>query len=74
MSKYQAVGYLQLSYTKDRENESDIIANQKKLIEEYLKGHPEIVLTAERIDDGYSGILFDRPAFQEMMRDIMGGR
>ncbi len=74
MPKYQAVGYLRLSYTKDRENESDSIANQKKSIEEYLKGHQEIELTTERIDDGYSGILFDRPAFQEMMHDIMEGK
>ena len=28
---------------------------------------------AEKIDDGYSGVLFDRPAFQEMMRMIEQG-
>ena len=26
------------------------------------------------MDDGYSGILFDRPAFQEMMADIREGK
>lgn len=39
-------------------NESDSITNQKKLIADFLKGHPEIELVSERIDDGYSGILF----------------
>ena len=27
----------------------------------------------EKIDDGYSGIIFDRPAFKEMMQDITDG-
>ena len=74
MSKYRATDYLRLSYTENHENESDSIANQKKLIEDYLKGHPDIELVSEKVDDGYSGILFDRPAFQEMMQDIMEGR
>lgn len=74
MPKFQATAYLRLSYTENHENESDSIANQKKLIEDYVKGHPDIKLVSEKVDDGYSGILFDRPAFQEMMQDIMEGR
>lgn len=74
MPKFQATAYLRLSYTESHENESDSIANQKKLIEDYLKGHPDIELVSEKVDDGYSGILFDRPAFQEMMQDIMEGK
>ena len=74
MPKFQATAYLRLSYTENHENESDSIANQKKLIEDYLKGHPDIELVSEKVDDGYSGILFDRPAFQEMMQDIMEGK
>lgn len=74
MSKYRATDYLRLSYTENHENESDSIANQKKLIEDYVKEHPDIELVSEKVDDGYSGILFDRPAFQEMMQDIMDGK
>ena len=74
MPKYQATEYVRLSYADDRMNESDSITNQKKLIADFLKGHPEIELVSERIDDGYSGILFDRPAFQEMMDDIRSGK
>lgn len=73
MQKYQATEYLRLSYTADRDNESDSIANQKRLIEDFLKNNPDIELVSERVDDGYSGILFDRPAFQEMMNDIKAG-
>ena len=74
MSKYRATDYLRLSYTENHENESDSIANQKKLIEDYVKEHPDIELVSEKVDDGYSGILFDRPAFQEMMQDIIEGK
>lgn len=74
MPKFEATAYLRLSYTENHENESDSIANQKKLIEDYVKGHPDIELVSEKVDDGYSGILFDRPAFQEMMQDIVEGK
>lgn len=71
MSKtYRAAAYLRLSYTDDRSTESGSITNQKKLIEDYAAKHPEIELVSERVDDGYSGIVFDRPAFQQMLDDI----
>jgi DNA invertase Pin-like site-specific DNA recombinase len=39
-----------------------------------LKNHPEIEVVGEKVDDGFSGILFDRPAFKEMMDDIYEGK
>lgn len=74
MSKYKADAYLRLSYSADHSVESDSIANQKKLIEDFVAAHPDIALVSERVDDGYSGVLFDRPAFQEMMNDIVSGK
>ena len=74
MPEYRATEYLRLSYSMDKENESDSITNQKKLIEDFLKSHPEIELVSEHVDDGYSGILFDRPQFQAMMQDIREGK
>ena len=74
MPKYQAAQYLRLSYTDDKKNESDSIQNQKRLIADYLTAHPDIELVSTRIDDGYSGVLFDRPDFQKMMDDIMAGK
>lgn len=74
MPQYQATAYLRLSYTDDRSVESDSIANQKKLIEDFVTAHPDIEVISERVDDGYSGVLFDRPAFQEMMNDIITGK
>ena len=39
----------------------------------FIAKHPEIEAVAEKVDDGYSGVLFDRPAFQEMMDMIKRG-
>lgn len=74
MKKYQACEYMRLSHSDDRANESNSITNQKRLIEDFLMKHPDIELVSEYVDNGYSGILFDRPAFQEMMDDIYNGK
>lgn len=74
MQKYRAAAYLRVSYTADGSVESDSIANQKKLVRDFAAAHPDIELVSERVDDGYSGVLFDRPAFQEMMQDIKAGK
>jgi len=72
--KYRAIKYLRLSIADGKQGESDSVGNQRKIIDEYLKNHPEIEVVGEKIDDGFSGILFDRPAFKEMMEDIEEGR
>jgi len=58
MPEYKATAYLRLSYTDDRSAESDSITNQKKLIEDFAAAHSDIELVAEKVDDGYSGVLF----------------
>ena len=73
MPKYKAAAYIRLSYTDDRNSESDSVGNQRKLIENFTANHPDIELVTEKIDDGYSGILFDRPAFKEMMQAVTDG-
>ena len=74
MQVYRAIKYIRLSYTDDKSTESDSVANQRKLIDNYIAQHPEIEVVDEKIDDGYSGVLFDRPAFQEMMELIKEGK
>ena len=54
--------------------ESNSITNQKQLILDYLKDKPEFNIVSIRIDDGYTGTNFDRPAFQRMLNDIQAGR
>lgn len=74
MAEYKADAYLRISSAADGNVESDSIANQKKLIVDFVSSRPDIEIVSERVDDGYSGVLFDRPAFQEMMQDIKDGK
>jgi DNA invertase Pin-like site-specific DNA recombinase len=71
---YKASKYIRLSYTDDKENESDSVANQRKLLDSFIESRPDIEAVSERVDDGVSGIIFDRPAFKEMMADIEAGK
>ena len=73
MPKYKATAYIRLSYTDDHSSESDSVSNQRKLIENFVERNPDIDVVSEKIDDGYSGIIFDRPAFKEMMQDVTDG-
>ncbi len=54
--------------------ESNSISNQRSLIEDYVKDKPEIILCEERVDDGFSGVDFRRPAFLQMMEEVKAGK
>ena len=71
--QYLAGSYSRLSQEDGDKSESDSIRNQKELIKNYLKNHPEIKLTKEYADDGYSGVSFERPDFQRMIADAKEG-
>ena len=71
---YKACIYTRLSKDDGDKPESDSISNQKALIRDFLKNHSEIQAVSEKSDDGYSGVNFDRPGFQEMMDEIRSGK
>lgn len=72
---YDAIMYLRLSLDDgEKAHESNSIKNQRLFIQEFLKKHPEIRLVGEKVDDGYTGVNFNRPGFQEMMEEIRAGR
>lgn len=73
-SVYIADAYFRLSKEDGDKAESDSIVNQKALVQEFLKANPDIQIYKERVDDGYTGVNFERPAFQEVMEDIKAGR
>ncbi len=70
---YHAAMYVRLSKEDGDKAESDSIVNQKDLIKQFLSGRKDIVVCMECVDDGYSGVDFDRPNFQRMMREIEAG-
>ena len=75
---YRVAMYLRLSqddekYDKDFKVESNSISNQRLQIQDYIDKNEEMELAGEYVDDGYSGIHFERPAFKEMMEDVITG-
>ena len=71
---YDADVYLRLSKEDGDKEESDSITNQRELILEFLKSKEDIRIHAVRVDDGYSGVNFERPAFRQMLEDIKTGK
>lgn len=65
-----AADYLRLSREDGDKAESDSIRNQRELITDFVKQHPDIKLVDEYVDDGYSGTNFERPDFQRLLEDI----
>ncbi len=78
VSKYKAAVYVRLSkedvnLSYGRKTESNSISNQKQLIFDFLKNKSDIEIVSVRIDDGYTGTNYNRPAFQLMLDDIKAG-
>jgi len=71
---YHAVIYCRISRDDGDKSESDSISNQKELIAEFVKNKSDIKIVSVRVDDGYTGVNFERPAFKEMMKDIKDGK
>ena len=66
--------YLRLSREDGDKEESNSISGQRDLIRDYMAHHPELREYAVRVDDGFSGSTFERPAFQAMINDIRAGK
>lgn len=71
---FTTLGYVRASKEDGDKSESNTIVNQKALLEEYAKKHPDIRLTDIIADDGESGVSFDRPGFNRLMEDIRNGK
>lgn len=70
---WNATLYLRLSRDDGDKEESNSITGQRELLRDYLSKHPDIRETTVRVDDGWSGSTFDRPAFQKMIEDVKAG-
>ena len=72
--KYRVAGYLRLSREDGDKEESESIGSQRSIINQKLKelGN-EYELFDFYIDDGYTGLNTDRPAFQRMIEDVEKG-
>ena len=64
---YRAAIYCRLSREDGDKVESNSIASQKAICEDFIARHEDIELVCEPfIDDGYSGVSFNRPRFKQL--------
>ena len=65
--------YCRLSNEDDLDGESNSIQNQRALLQKYADDHG-FTHTRFFVDDGYTGINFNRPAMQELLSLVEAGR
>lgn len=69
---YNVGAYIRLSAI-DRRQKGDSIENQQAIIAAYCEEYPELIIRETYIDDGVSGQVLERPAFQRMLSDMENG-
>lgn len=74
--KYRTAIYCRLSdedYEKKR-NVSESIENQMSICRRYIEENPELEEAGLYVDDGYTGLNYDRDGYIRMMEDVEDGK
>ena len=66
---YNSALYCRLSKDDEQAGESVSIGTQRMVLEKFCKEHDFQVFDVY-VDDGFSGLNFERPEFQRMLKDI----
>ena len=71
---YRTAIYCRLSREDGDKVESNSIASQRAICEDYIARHEDLELVCEPfVDDGYSGVSFNRPQFKKLEAAIRKG-
>ena len=70
---YNAALYCRLSKDDEQAGESVSIGTQRMILEKYCKEH-DFRIYDVHVDDGVSGLNFESPEFQRMLRNIEKGK
>lgn len=74
---YHVAVYLRLSRDDGElatgRTESNSICSQRDLIDSFIQKHRDMAIYDTYVDDGWSGVDFNRPGFKRMMKDIEAG-
>ena len=71
---YRTAVYIRLSRKDGGHGRRDSVYIQKQICTDFVKKHPEMLLTKVYIDNGVTGTTFERDAFEELMEDVRAGR
>ena len=66
--------YLRLSNSKDYATESESISSQKLMLKSFVDNNADMKYVGTYIDDGLTGLNFDRPSFNRLMVDVFSGK
>ena len=73
-SIYHTAGYIRLSVEDSGKTEGYSLANQEKLVKDFIAEQQDMQLYRLYIDNGATGTVFERPAFDEMIQDMKDGK
>lgn len=71
---YHTGVYARLSRPNLKDTQVDVLASQLHHLREYVSCHADMELIDTYVDDGWSGLNFNRPDFTRMMDDVKSGR
>lgn len=71
---YRAAKYIRTSCAVNEEIYGDSINSQSRIIDGFLLKYSDIEVCSERIDENYTGVNFERPAFKDMIADVLNGK
>ena len=69
---YRTGAYVRLS-VKDNHQKGDSIENQIAILQRYIDRSPDMALHSFYIDNGISGMVFQRPQFERLLADAESG-
>lgn len=70
---YHAGGYVRLSVEDSKKPGSDTIENQKEFIHKYIEKQEDMEFCCIYCDNGQTGTNFERPEFEQLMKDVKAG-
>jgi len=73
MAVYNTSLYARLSVLDSGKEAGESIVNQEELLRGYVSEHPELTLKKIYIDNGETGVNFDRPAWNDLMSECRQG-
>ena len=71
---YHTAGYIRLSVEDSGKSDGYSLINQEKLVRDFIAEQQDMQLYRLYIDNGVTGTVFERPAFDEMMQDMKDGK
>ena len=71
---YHTAGYIRLSVEDSGKTDGYSLENQEKLVKDFIADQQDMRLYRLYIDNGATGTVFERPAFDEMMQDMKDGK